>query len=90
MEARFTAGPAISITSAAPGDRPFMMSAAATGILPVEQIYIGTATTRITSICSNGWLPKCRKNSSGIATWMRAATSRPMTNRPPMSWIILK
>ena len=54
MEARFTAGPAINITSAAPGDSPFIISAAATGILPVEQIYIGTAMTSMTSICNSG------------------------------------
>ena len=90
MEARLTAGPAISITSAAPGESPFIMSAAATGMLPVEQMYMGTATTRMTSICSSGFEPKWRKNSSGTSTWMRAARIRPMTRRSPMFWIMSK
>ena len=75
----------INITSAAPGERPFIISAAATGMLPVEQMYIGTATTSMTSICNNGCLPKERKNSSGTTTLMRAATIRPMSRRSPMS-----
>ena len=86
----FTAGPAISITIAAPGDRPFIISAAATGMLPVEQIYIGIATSRMTPICRSVLLPNERKNESGTATCMRAATSRPISRRPPMSCIISK
>ena len=85
MEAILTAGPAISITKAAPGERPFIINAAATGMLPVEQMYIGTATTRMTSIWSKGCFPKERKNASGTATLIRAATKRPMANRSPMS-----
>ena len=41
-----------------------MTKAAATGMLPVEQMYMGTATARITSIWSKGCFPKVRKNSS--------------------------
>ena len=85
MDAMLTAGPAISITNAAPGESPFIISAAATGMLPVEQMYIGTATNRMTSICSKGCEPKVRKNSSGTAIPISAAINRPMVRRKPMS-----
>jgi hypothetical protein len=46
------AGPASSSTSAAPGFRPFAISAAATGVLPVAHTYMGVATTSISSIAT--------------------------------------
>ena len=84
MEAKFTAGPAINITNAAPGESPFIINAAAMGMLPVEQIYIGTAIISITNICNRGCEPKLRKNSSGTATLINAANNRPTNNRNPI------
>ena len=47
IEAKLAAGPAISSTSAVPGESPFNMSDRAMGIDPVAQTYIGTATATI-------------------------------------------
>lgn len=90
IEARLTAGPAISITNAAAGERPLSINAAATGMLPVEQIYIGTAISKMISICNIGCEPKCKKNSSGMAIFINAASKSPTIKRKPMFCIISK
>lgn len=53
-EATLAAGPAMSSTNAQPGDMPLSTRAAAMGMEPVAQIYMGTAMSKITSMLSSG------------------------------------
>ena len=50
IDTALMAGPVIRKTNAAPGDRPFIISAAAIGIAAVEQIYIGNPMSAIIGI----------------------------------------
>ena len=50
IDTALMAGPVIRNTNAAPGDRPFIMSAAAIGIAAVEQMYIGNPISAIIGI----------------------------------------
>ena len=56
IDAILQAGPAIRRTNAAPGERPFNIKAAAIGMEPVAQTYIGTETASTISIVSKGLL----------------------------------
>ena len=85
IAAMFVAGPAISSTSAAPGDSPLSMRAAAMGIEPVAHRYMGADSTSITSMLSKGTSLKRVKKSSGTATVITAAMTSPMTIHLPMS-----
>ncbi len=77
------AGPAISRTKAAPGLSPFKTRDIAMGMEPVAQTYIGTATTIIASIASNGRSLSDTRNWSGTYTVISAATTNPMTSHLP-------
>ena len=87
-EAKFTAGPAIRKTKAAPGVNPFNISAAAMGMEPVAQTYIGMANSKTANISSNGLSAKETSQDSGNATEISAAITKPVIMCPPMSCII--
>ena len=50
IDTALMAGPVIRNTNAAPGDRPFIISAVAIGIAAVEQMYIGNPMSAIIGI----------------------------------------
>ena len=50
IDTALMAGPVIRKTKAAPGDRPFIISAAAIGIAAVEQMYIGNPISAMIGI----------------------------------------
>ena len=54
IDATLAAGPAMSRTRAQPGDMPLSMSAAAMGMDPVAQTYMGTATSTMMNMFSKG------------------------------------
>ena len=85
IDAILQAGPAISKTSAAPGVRPFIMSATAMGMLPVAQIYMGIAMQRTSSMLRSVLSLKTSKRLSGTKTVINPAISSPMNNHFPMS-----
>ena len=53
-DATLTAGPAMSSTSAVPGDKPFSIRATAIGIEPVAHKYIGIANNNTINILERG------------------------------------
>ena len=75
-----TPGPAINNTSAAPGDKPFIINAAAIGILPVEQTYIGTAIAKTINIVTIDGRFKLAKNESGIRTVISVPITKPFAD----------
>ena len=79
-----TPGPAINNTSAAPGDNPFIIKAAAIGMLPVEQTYIGTAIAKTINIVTIEGKFKLAKNESGIRTVINVPIIKPITNHLPI------
>ena len=90
MDAAFDAGPAMSRTNAAPGERPLSISATAIGIDPVAQRYIGMANASTKAMLSNVLSWNVAKNVSGTNTVMSPATTNPMTSHLPMSCIMSK
>ncbi len=64
-EAKLAAGPAISKTSAVPGDKPFITNDKAIGIEPVAHTYIGMAITSTAIIDRIGFCPRTEKKSAG-------------------------
>ena len=88
IDAVLVAGPAMSNTSAAPGDNPLSISAAAIGIDPVAQRYIGIEKSSTTAIFSSGLSANEAKKLSGTRIVISPATSNPSTSQRPMSWII--
>ena len=85
MVAALVAGPAISNTRAAPGERPLSINTAATGTDAVAQIYTGIETTRIISIPIKSFGILSAKKSLGTITEMRAAISKPIINQLEIS-----
>ena len=83
-EAKFAAGPAISNTSAVPGDSPLIISDKAMGMEPVAHTYMGMAITSTVTIDNKGLLPMTAKKSAGTYTVISAAMTRPATSQPPM------
>ena len=79
-----TPGPAINRTKAAPGDKPFIINAAAIGMLPVEQTYIGTATAKTINIVTIEGRFKFVKKESGTKTVIKVPIIKPMTNHLPI------
>ena len=53
MVAVLVAGPAIRNTSAAPGDKPFIIKTAAMGMDPVAQTYSGMEATNTINILNH-------------------------------------
>ena len=88
IDAKFTAGPAINKTKAAPGDKPFSIRATAIGIEPVAHKYIGKAKSNTNSILSRELSANKAKNSFGTATVIIPATTRPIIRYLPISCII--
>ena len=81
----FVAGPAISRTSAAPGDMPFSISAAAIGIDPVAQRYMGTEKSSTSNMFFIGVSAYCSKKVVGTKTVISPAITNPITNHLPIS-----
>jgi hypothetical protein len=88
IDATFTAGPAISSTSAVPGDNPLSIRATAMGIEPVAQRYIGIARASTSSILNSELCAKTSKKELGTNTVMSPAMTSPIVNHFPMSCII--
>ena len=79
-----TPGPAISNTRAAPGDKPLSIKAAAIGMLPVEQTYIGMATNNTIIMVTMDGRFKSVKNESGTNNVINVPIISPMTSHLPM------
>ena len=87
--AALVAGPVIRNTSAAPGETPLVISAAATGTDAVAQTYIGMPRTIMISIAP---IPPAStppsssvKNFGGTSAEINAATTSPISSARPMS-----
>ena len=85
MEAKLHAGPATSSTKAAPGVRPFIISATAMGILPVAHRYIGMEIKNTRSMRARVLSLKKAKYSVGITVVMLPAITKPTTSHLPIS-----
>ena len=86
--ATLQAGPAISMTRAAPGVRPFIINATAMGMLPVAQRYIGTDRHNTNNIDMRLLSLNSSKQLSGTATVSTPATTNPTTSHFPTLSII--
>jgi len=70
---------------AAPGVKPFKISAAAIGTDAVAQTYIGIPTTIITAIAKNQVPNFSAKNPCGSTAEIPDAVASPKSRGPPMS-----
>ena len=78
------AGPATKNTNAVPGDKPLSINAAAIGIEPMAQTYIGIATIKTINIVTIEGSFKSAKNESGRNTVINVLIIKPITNHLPM------
>ena len=79
MVARLVAGPTSRNTSAAPGDSPLAMSAAAMGVEALAQRYNGRPTTIMASM---GMIPEPQPSTSSKKLSGRSPARMPVNSMP--------
>ena len=85
MEAMLVAGPAMSSTNAAPGGKPLAMRAKASGMEPVEQVYMGMEINSIANMQRIGYSRMDMNSSSGTNAAIKAPRAKPISNQRVIS-----